>query len=103
MSRGKDTADDPKRKAQPLNVVRGGSVCSPGGEGAHVLRGTYSPAVCMPTVGPDPRSRWRDPATMHNHRVNRHSVQAMQSRGTRTTQRGLGQLGGGNALGPYGR
>ena len=78
---------------QPLNLVRGGSVCQSGGSGAHVLQGSMTPAVCMPTPGPDDRSRWRNPYTMERelHHVNRHSVAWAQHRGTRTTQRGLEQ------------
>jgi hypothetical protein len=54
-----DRGKDPKRQPQPLNFVRGGSVCSQGEKGGHVVKGTQQAAVCMPTVGSDTRSRWR--------------------------------------------
>lgn len=78
----------------PLNLVRGGTVCHVEGQtGAHVLKGSWTPAVCTPTAGTDTRSRWRNPYTMEKeiHHVNRHSVAWAQHRGTRTTQRGMQQ------------
>ena len=86
-----DRGADKNRQSQPLNVVRGGAVCSAGGEGAHVLQGSYTPAVCVPTVGKDTRSRWRDPNHLNVHHVSRHSTHAQQHRGIKTTQRGLAQ------------
>ena len=80
------------KSRQPLNVVRGGSVCQPGGPGGHVLRGTMSPAVCMPTVGADTRPRWRDVANLNAHRVSRHSTAWAQHRGTKKTQQGMNQV-----------
>lgn len=55
-----DRGNDPKRKpTQPLNVVRGGGICQSGEKGAHIMKGSNAPAVCMPTPGLDPRPRWR--------------------------------------------
>jgi hypothetical protein len=59
MANPPDRANDPKRKVQPLNFVRGGAVCQSGQKGGHLLRGTNQAAVCMPTIGMDTRSRWR--------------------------------------------
>src|SRR5215467_1328119 len=50
-----DRGKDPKRQAQPLNIVRGGAVCDPGQKGGHILKGSGQPAVCMPTGGTHPR------------------------------------------------
>lgn len=52
-----DRGDDPKR--QPLNMVRGGTVCNPQEKGANILKGSMQPAVCMPTAGADTRPRYR--------------------------------------------
>jgi hypothetical protein len=75
-----DRGKDPKRQpAQPLNVVRGGSVCDPGQKGGHIMKGSMKAAVCMPTVGSDPRPRYREagkPVTPPS----RHSVQWAQHR-----------------------
>ena len=74
-----DRANDPNRKAQPLNVVRGGAVCDPGQKGGHVMKGSLHAAVCMPTVGKDTRPRYREagkPVTPPS----RHSTQWAQHR-----------------------
>lgn len=83
-----DRANDSKR--QPLNNVRGGSVCDPNEKGAHIVKGSLHPAVCMPTVGPDVRPRWKDASNLNAHPISRHSVSWAQHRGTKRTQQGLG-------------
>jgi hypothetical protein len=63
----------------PLKVVRGGAVCDPDQGGGHIMKGSLSAAVCMPTVGKDPRPRYREagqPVTPPS----RHSVQWAQHR-----------------------
>jgi len=74
-----DRGKDPKRQAQPLNIVRGGAVCDPGQKGGHILKGSGQPAVCMPTVGTDTRSRYRE-AGKGVTPPSRHSVQWAQHR-----------------------
>jgi hypothetical protein len=77
--RGKDT----KRKAQPLNIVRGGAVCQAGEKGGHIIKGSLKAAVCMPTVGPDPRSRWREAGSVGGRitgKLSRHSLHYLQHR-----------------------
>ena len=86
-----DRGNDPRRKApQPLNMVRGGTVCSPGEKGGHIVKGSMKPGVCMPTVGSDPRPRWRA-AGEPMGKPSRHSVAWATHRGTRKTQAGLEQ------------
>jgi hypothetical protein len=73
----RDRAKDKNR--QPLNVVRGGAVCDPGEKGGHVMKGSYHAAVCMPTLGTDPRPRYREagrPVTPPS----RHSLHFLQHR-----------------------
>lgn len=95
MARGKDTSQDPARQ-MPLNLVRGGAVChvvnNDPKSGAHILMGSWNPAVCMgtpksnsPLSKGDERSRWRNPYTMEKeiHHINRHSVEWAQHRGVR--------------------
>lgn len=72
-----DRGGDEKR--QPLNLVRGGTVCNPGDKGASILKGSMQPAVCMPTAGPDSRPRYRQ-AGKGISAKSRHSVQALQHR-----------------------
>jgi hypothetical protein len=84
-----DRSSDSKR--QPLNIVRGGSVCQKGDPGAHIVAGSNHPAVCMPTVGADPRPRWKDASNLNAHPISRHSVAWSQHRGTKRTKGGLGQ------------
>ena len=50
----KDSDDD-----KAIRYVRGGSICNPDEEGAHLIRGSGSPANCRTTPGGDPRPRWR--------------------------------------------
>jgi hypothetical protein len=74
-----DRGKEPKRQVQPLNFVRGGSVCTSGGTGGHLVKGSNKAAVCMPTVGSDTRSRWREagrPVTPPS----RHSLHFLQHR-----------------------
>jgi hypothetical protein len=63
-----DRAKHPGRRAeppvshdapQPLNMVRGGSVCDPQQKGGHLMKGSGQAAICMPTPGVDQRPRWR--------------------------------------------
>jgi hypothetical protein len=64
---------------QPLSVVRGGAICEPNERGGHVMKGSMHAAVCMPTVGADPRPRYREAGkavTPHS----RHSTHALQHR-----------------------
>ena len=70
--RGKDA------KRQPLQPVRGGGICDPGEKGAHVMKGSYHAAVCMPTVGPDPRPRYREAGKPGG--PSRHSLHSLQHR-----------------------
>ena len=44
---------------QAIRYVRGGSICDPDEKGAHLIRGSGSPASCRTTPGKDPRPRWR--------------------------------------------
>ena len=73
-----DRGNDPKRKPQPLNFVRGGGICNPGEKGGHVMKGSGQAAVCMPTPGADPRPRWRQAGKIGG--TSRHSTHAMQHR-----------------------
>jgi len=73
-----DRANDPKRKVQPLNMVRGGSICDPKEKGAHLVKGSGQAAMCMPTPGADQRPRWRQAGKIG--RPSRHSTQATQHR-----------------------
>ena len=96
-----DRGNDPARR-MPLNLVRGGAVCHVTNNdpqaGAHILKGSWTPAVCMGTPSSnsplgksDDRTRWRNPYTYEKeiHHVNRHSVTWAQHRGTKTTKRGM--------------
>jgi len=67
-----------KEESQPLNLVRGGGVCDPGEKGAHILKGSMHPAVCMPTAGPDPRPRYREAGKIGG--PSRHSQHFLQHR-----------------------
>lgn len=93
-----DRAHDPRRQpskpSQPLNVVRGGSVCDPNSKGAHILQGSMSPAICFNSpFSEDNRPRWRPPtAITHLHAHARHSLSWWEHRGIRRTKRGLEQL-----------
>jgi len=78
MSNPPDRGGHPNRQAMPLNMVRGGGVCNPGEKGAHVLKGSGQPAVCMPTPGPDPRPRYRQAGKIGGKA--RHSTQWAQHR-----------------------
>lgn len=63
----------------PLKQVRGGSVCDPDQHGGHIMKGSLNAAVCMPTLGKDPRPRYREagqPVTPPS----RHSTQWAQHR-----------------------
>jgi hypothetical protein len=51
----KDSDDDD----EAIKYVRGGSICNPDEKGAHLIRGSGSPASCRATPGGDPRPRWR--------------------------------------------
>lgn len=73
-----DRGDSPNRKPQPLNFVRGGGVCDPGEKGAHIMKGSGQPAVCMPTAGPDPRPRYRQAGKVGG--PSRHSTHFLQHR-----------------------
>lgn len=73
---GRNTVDP---NNMPLKNVRGGSVCDPGDRGGHLIKGSMSAAVCMPTMGKDPRPRYREagqPVTPPS----RHSTQWAQHR-----------------------
>lgn len=81
-------------EGKPINMVRGGSVCEFNyGKGAHILMGSNYPGACMPSVGKDPRPRWRNLQSYEEtiHKINRHSTAWAQRRGTRKTRRGLEQ------------
>ena len=65
--------------AMPLNFVRGGGLCDPGEKGGHIIRGSLHPAVCTPTPGPDPRSRYRQ-AGLYRTPKARHSTAYLQKR-----------------------
>lgn len=84
-----DRSKDPKRQVQPLNIVRGGSVCQQGEKGAHIVAGSNHAAVCMPTVGVDTRPRWKDASNLNAHPISRHSVSWAQHRGTKRTKGGM--------------
>jgi hypothetical protein len=73
-----DRGKDPKRRPQPLNLVRGGGICDPGEKAGHVMKGSYKPAVCMPTAGSDPRPRWRQAGKMGQK--SRHTLHHTQHR-----------------------
>jgi hypothetical protein len=73
-----DRGNDPRRKPQPLNMVRGGAVCDPKEKGGHLVRGSNQPAVCMPTPGMDPRPRWRQAGKVGGKA--RHSLHYLQHR-----------------------
>ena len=63
----------------PLKMVRGGAVCNPNDQGGHLIKGSGSAAVCMPTMSQDPRPRYREagkPVTPPS----RHSVHFLQHR-----------------------
>jgi hypothetical protein len=70
----------------PLEMVRGGSVCSQDqlAGAAHLLQGSGGAAVCMPTLGRDSRSRWRKAGSLTSgsqlvsRRASRHSTGAEQ-------------------------
>jgi hypothetical protein len=62
----------------PLNVVRGGGVCDPKETGGHIIRGSGSAALCMPTPGPDPRPRYREAGKIGGKA--RHSTHYLQHR-----------------------
>lgn len=71
----------------PLKSVRGGAVCDPDDRGGHIMKGSLNAAVCMPTMGKDPRPRYREagqPVTPPS----RHSTQWAQHR---TGGRPMGQ------------
>ena len=74
-----DRSNHPGRKVQALNLVRGGAICDPGERAAHIMKGSYKPAACMPTLSLDPRPRWREagkPVTPPS----RHSIHFLQHR-----------------------
>lgn len=73
-----DRGKDPKRRPQPLNIVRGGGICDPKEKGGHVMKGSNQAAVCMPTPGADARPRWRQAGKVGGS--SRHSTHAMQHR-----------------------
>lgn len=74
-----DRGNDPRRQpVQPLNQVRGGGICDPGAKGGHIMKGSYAPAVCMPTPGLDPRPRWRQAGKVGGK--SRHSQHYLQHR-----------------------
>ena len=50
---------DKKSNDEAIRYVRGGSICDPDEKGAHLIRGSGSPASCRATPGKDTRPRWR--------------------------------------------
>lgn len=63
---------------QPLNMVRGGSVCDPQEQGGHLMKGSGSAAICMATPGVDQRPRWRQAGKIGGK--SRHSTHFEQHR-----------------------
>jgi hypothetical protein len=53
-------------------------VCNPNEKGGHLLKGSGQAAVCMPTVGPDPRPRYRQAGKVGG--PSRHSTHWAQHR-----------------------
>lgn len=57
--KSRDKAKPSKESTEAIRYVRGGSICDPDEKGAHLIRGSGSPATCRATPGKDTRPRWR--------------------------------------------